>query len=55
MVDHNDKTITRKKAKKKINFASINEVLDLAHRLLPFQLYLKLGNACDQYVRENQT
>ena len=49
------KRIKSRKSKKKINFASINEVLDLAHRLLPFQLYLKLGNACDQYVRENQT
>ena len=37
---------------KKCSFSSINEVLDLAHRLLPFQLYLKLVNVCEKYVKE---
>ena len=32
----------------------INEVMDLAHRLLPFQLYLRLIRECERYVKENK-
>lgn len=44
----------KKKVKDRTPYPAINEVMDLAHKLLPFQLYLRLIAECEKYVKENK-
>jgi len=44
----------KKDFKGRTPYPNLNEVLDLAHRLLPFSLYLRLVAECERYVKENK-